>query len=76
MAAVTVGVGVATALAGCGSGGSGSSGSGSSIVIGVEGPMTGIYAEIGAGLWNGARAAAAEIKALFASTCQRVGMRA
>ncbi|HVC39817.1 MAG TPA: ABC transporter substrate-binding protein [Candidatus Dormibacteraeota bacterium] len=32
-------------------------------MIGVEGPMTGIYAEIGAGLWNGARAAAAEINA-------------
>lgn len=37
--------------------------SGSPISIGVEGPMTGIYAEVGAGFWEGARAAAAEINA-------------
>jgi branched-chain amino acid transport system substrate-binding protein len=63
LAVITVSVGLTAAMAGCGSGGAGSSGSGNSIVIGVEGPMTGIYAEIGAGLWNGARAAAAEINA-------------
>lgn len=33
------------------------------IQLGVEGPMTGIYAEVGAGFWQGARAAAAEINA-------------
>jgi branched-chain amino acid transport system substrate-binding protein len=50
-----------------GFGGSGSAAvvhrGGPAIHIGVEGPMTGIYAEVGAGFWQGARAAAAEINA-------------
>jgi branched-chain amino acid transport system substrate-binding protein len=37
--------------------------SGASINIGVEGPMTGIYADVGAGFWRGAQAAAKEINA-------------
>lgn len=42
--------------------GTGSS-SGGTINIGVEGPMTGQYADVGAGFWNGAYAAAREINA-------------
>ncbi|MGH3257216.1 MAG: ABC transporter substrate-binding protein [Streptosporangiaceae bacterium] len=65
LAAVTAAVSLA-ALAGCGGSAGGSGGSvasGKPIVIGVEGPLTGIYSEIGAGLRNGASAAAAEINA-------------
>ncbi len=62
-AAVSAGLGLAAVLAGCGTSGPVSVSSSKPVVIGVEGPMTGIYAEIGAGLWNGARAAAAEINA-------------
>jgi branched-chain amino acid transport system substrate-binding protein len=58
-------------VAGCSSGGSSSSttshgaqASGpTGAKIGVEGPMTGIYAEVGAGFWQGAQAAAREINA-------------
>jgi branched-chain amino acid transport system substrate-binding protein len=48
----------------CGSSSGGASGGGSqtgSIAMGVEGPMTGIYASAGASFWQGARAAADEI---------------
>jgi branched-chain amino acid transport system substrate-binding protein len=58
-----VGLGLVSALTACGSSSPNGAASSGSIVIGVEGPMTGIYAEIGAGLWNGARAASAEINA-------------
>ncbi len=44
----------------CGSSGSQS---GAQVTIGVEGPMTGQYAEVGTGYWEGAQAAAAEINA-------------
>lgn len=50
------------ALAGCG-GSSSAQGGGPPINIGVEGPMTGQYADVGAGFWRGAQAAAAEINA-------------
>ena len=42
---------------------SGGSGGGATINIGVEGPMTGQYADVGAGFWDGAYAAAREINA-------------
>jgi branched-chain amino acid transport system substrate-binding protein len=50
--------------AGGGQAGSGSpAANGADINIGVEGPMTGQYADVGAGFWLGAQAAAAEINA-------------
>lgn len=61
--ALTAGLAMAAVLAGCGGSSPPSHTSSKPVVIGVEGPMTGIYAEIGAGLWNGAQAAAAEINA-------------
>lgn len=53
--------GLAVVAAACG-GGSGNQ-TGAPINIGVEGPMTGQYADVGAGFWRGAQAAAAEINA-------------
>ena len=52
---------LAMVAAACG-GGSGNQ-AGGPINIGVEGPMTGQYADVGAGFWRGAQAAAAEINA-------------
>jgi branched-chain amino acid transport system substrate-binding protein len=50
-------------LTACGGGSSGSGGSSGHIDMGVEGPMTGVYAPVGAGFWKGAQAAAHEINA-------------
>ncbi len=58
LAAIALG---ALATAACGS--SSTAQSGPPINIGVEGPMTGQYADVGAGFWRGAQAAAAEINA-------------
>src|SRR5579872_3067144 len=52
---------MALAMAACG--GSSNGQTGPPIAIGVEGPMTGQYADVGAGFWRGAQAAAAEINA-------------
>lgn len=51
------------ALAAAACGGSTNAQTGPPINIGVEGPMTGQYADVGAGFWRGAQAAAAEINA-------------
>jgi branched-chain amino acid transport system substrate-binding protein len=50
-------------VAACGQTSGGSGGAGATINIGVEGPMTGQYADVGAGFWDGAYAAAREINA-------------
>lgn len=52
---------MALAVAACGA--SSNAQTGPPIAIGVEGPMTGQYADVGAGFWRGAQAAAAEINA-------------
>ncbi len=52
---------LALGVAACG--GSASGQVGPPINIGVEGPMTGQYADVGAGFWRGAQAAAAEVNA-------------
>src|SRR5487761_1495367 len=57
----TVIASVALAMVACG--GPSSSQGGAPINIGVEGPMTGQYADVGAGFWRGAQAAAAEVNA-------------
>jgi len=57
----TVIASVALTIVACG--GSSSAQVGPPINIGVEGPMTGQYADVGAGFWRGAQAAAAEVNA-------------
>src|SRR5579863_3945808 len=51
-------------VAACGqTSGSGGGSTGGTINIGVEGPMTGQYADVGAGFWDGAYTAEREINA-------------
>ena len=61
LSTLSMGAIVAVTIVACGT--SSNTQVGSPIKIGVEGPMTGQYADVGAGFWQGAQAAAREINA-------------